>query len=117
MKLERLEIENFKCFKKDGFEFSDLTILTGANSSGKSSLLYSILGALQSGNFPIEYSPNGKYVNLGDFDAISYKHYENNLIKLSFRFLDELEITHFIILIPSRFNKMSDFQFIKKSKA
>jgi len=41
--LNFLEIENFKCIKKQSFELPPLTILTGINSTGKSSILQSIL--------------------------------------------------------------------------
>ena len=34
-----LNIENFKCFKKEKVSFEDLTILAGVNSSGKSSVI------------------------------------------------------------------------------
>ena len=47
--------------------------MTGANSSGKSSVIYAFLAAIQSGNFPFNFSLNGKYVNLGDFVEITNK--------------------------------------------
>lgn len=75
MKLTNIKIKNFKCFKNEvEFELNRLTLLTGANSSGKSSIIYSVLGALQSENFPFQYSPNGHYVNMGDFNEIIYNH-------------------------------------------
>ena len=78
MKIEQLTIENFKCFKSEKtFDFARLTILTGANSSGKSSIMYAILAALQTDDFPYQLSPNGNYINLGDFREIVYEHNEN----------------------------------------
>ena len=86
IKLKRLKIKNFKCFLEEKtFDFSKLTILTGGNSSGKSSILHAILGAVQSGEFPYNFSPNGKYVNMGDFKEISNKHLSKD-IKLEFTF-------------------------------
>ena len=86
MKIEQLTLENFKCFKSEKtFDFSRLTILTGANSSGKSSVMYAILMILQSDTFPEELSTNGDYVNLGDFKEISNSHKENNLIKIGLK--------------------------------
>jgi predicted ATPase len=86
MKIEQLTVENFKCFKREQtFDFSRLTILTGANSSGKSSVIYAILMALQSEGFPNSLSTNGNYVNLGDFKDISNNHKKNNIIKLGFK--------------------------------
>lgn len=79
MKLEQLEIENFKCFKtKKTFDFGRITVLTGANSSGKSTVMQAILGAIQTDGFPFYYSPNGKYVNLGDFkEMVNYLNIHN----------------------------------------
>lgn len=84
MKIEKLSFENFKCFKKIDLELGKITLLTGANSSGKSSIIYGILGALQSGEFPFQFSPNGKYVEMGDFQELSYNHKKDNVIRLNF---------------------------------
>ena len=84
MKIEQLTVENFKCFKREQtFDFSRLTILTGANSSGKSSVIYAILMALQTDNFPYQLSPNGNYINLGDYKEIIYNHDEKFNFKLN----------------------------------
>jgi predicted ATPase len=89
MKIEQLTVENFKCFKREQtFDFSRLTILTGANSSGKSSVIYAILMALQSEGFPNSLSTNGDYVNLGDFKDISYGRNSKNIIKIGFKFIE-----------------------------
>jgi predicted ATPase len=91
MKIEQLTVENFKCFKREQtFDFSRLTILTGANSSGKSSVIYAILMALQSEGFPNSLSTNGDYVNLGDFKDISYRHNSENIIKIGFKLIETL---------------------------
>ena len=80
MKIDSLTIENFKCFKAEKtFDFGRITILTGANSSGKSSVMYAFLAAIQSGNFPFNFSLNGKYVNLGDFIEITNKNNANEI--------------------------------------
>lgn len=41
--IEKLQLTNFKCFKKDEIDFKPLTILTGANASGKSSVIQALL--------------------------------------------------------------------------
>ena len=43
--LKRLYVKNFKCIYEDEIEFRSLTILTGENSSGKSSILQAIFYA------------------------------------------------------------------------
>ncbi len=84
MKIEQLTLENFKCFKSEKtFDFSRLTILTGANSSGKSSVMYAVLAALQTGSFPNYFSLNGDFVNLGDFKEVSNNHNSNNTIQVN----------------------------------
>jgi predicted ATPase len=81
MRIEQLTIENFKCFKREQtFDFGRLTILTGANSSGKSSVMQALLMILQSEQFPAELSTNGDYVNMGDFREISNGQNSKNTI-------------------------------------
>ena len=41
--IKKLKISNFKSIKEQSFEFKPLVILTGTNSSGKSSILHAIL--------------------------------------------------------------------------
>ena len=41
--VKNVKIEGFKVFKKESFEFRNLTMLTGENSSGKSSLIQALL--------------------------------------------------------------------------
>lgn len=86
MKLEKLFLENFKCFQNTELDFGKITILTGANSSGKSSILYSLLSSLQGGGFPFELSINGKYVNMGDFKSLVFKHFDTKKVKIGFYF-------------------------------
>ena len=111
MKIEQLTLENFKCFKTEKtFDFSKLTILTGANSSGKSSVIYGILGALQSENFPYTYSTNGKFVNLGDFREIVYKNNRNSTITINLK----VEGTkYYTILREDKIDHLPKCSFIK----
>lgn len=46
--IRSLEIHNFKCFEKQKFEFAPLTLLSGLNGMGKSSVLQSLLLLRQS---------------------------------------------------------------------
>ena len=41
--ITKLFLENFKCFKKQELTFSNLTLLTGVNSAGKSSIIQALL--------------------------------------------------------------------------
>ena len=71
MQLEEIRLSHFKCFKEAKVQCSKVTLLTGANSSGKSSILYGLLGAIQTRDFPLYFSPNGNYVSMGDFEELS----------------------------------------------
>lgn len=75
IQLKHIKLGNFKCFSDElDLELGKLTLLTGANSTGKSSLMYGVLGALQSPRFPYEFSANGRYVNMGNFSEMVYGH-------------------------------------------
>ncbi len=75
IQLKHIRLGNFKCFSQEqNLELGRLTLLTGANSTGKSSLVYGVLGALQSPRFPYEFSANGRYINMGNFSEMVYAH-------------------------------------------
>lgn len=80
MYIDKLSLRNFKCFEKVDISFSKITLFTGPNSSGKSSLLYGLLGPLQSEAFPFYLSPNGKYVNMGDYREIVFSNLRNRSV-------------------------------------
>lgn len=74
--LKGIEIDNFKSYyKRQSVRFSDLSVLLGANSSGKSTALQALLAIKQTMecNSPDEeLLLSGQYVALGDFaDVIS----------------------------------------------
>jgi|JI9StandDraft_1071089.scaffolds.fasta_scaffold54482_3 predicted ATPase len=87
MKIKSLELKNYRCFKETAINFSDITILTGANSSGKSTVITAILLYLQSEHFPFYLNLNGKYINLGDFPNIA--HTEQEPITFIFQLINE----------------------------
>jgi predicted ATPase len=72
--LNGVEIENFKSYTEmQWIHFSDLSVLLGANSSGKSTALQALLALKQTMecNSPDEdLLLSGKYVALGDFDDV-----------------------------------------------
>lgn len=75
--LKSIELENYKCFKGSGkIEIKPLTVLCGANSSGKSSILKSLLMLKQSYETNNPYNGltfNGEYADMGFFDDIIFK--------------------------------------------
>ncbi len=67
MRLLRLEVDNFRGLVDFKADIAPITLLTGKNSSGKSSLLYSLLGIMQSKMYPLSFATNGSFVQLGGF--------------------------------------------------
>jgi len=83
MKIKKVAVKNFKCFKDAELDFSSLNLFTGKNSSGKSSMLNAILAIVQSySEFPFSLSSNGKYVIMGDYYEFVRKHRLENPINI-----------------------------------
>lgn len=69
--LRRIELRDFKSVAHASVELRPLTVVVGANSSGKSTLLQSILAvtqAVRSGAASAEFPLNGEFVRLGTYD-------------------------------------------------
>lgn len=76
--LKSIELENYKCFKeKTNIEVAPLTVLCGINSSGKSSIINSLLLQKQSyddSSISNNMKLNGEYVKSGRFKDMSFQH-------------------------------------------
>jgi hypothetical protein len=75
MHIKQLRLENFKIFKKAQVDFRPITLLTGTNSSGKSTILNALTAILQIQPphvFPFEFIPNGRSCSLGSFRDIAH---------------------------------------------
>lgn len=73
--LEHISLENFKCFRKKEIAFNALTLLTGVNSSGKSSVIQALLMMQQTfaeRRLEPEARLSGELVNLGLPDDVLY---------------------------------------------
>ena len=69
--LRQIELRDFKSVARTSVDLRPLTVVVGANSSGKSTLLQSILAvtqAVRSGNASAEFPLNGEFVRLGTFE-------------------------------------------------
>jgi predicted ATPase len=91
MRITRLELENFRCFKKADFDLGRITVLCGANSSGKSSVIYALLAVAQTENFPFELSLNGDYINLGGFKNIIHNNDSSKYMYINISTLNHFE--------------------------
>ena len=84
MRIQELRLESFKRFSKESVEFRPITLLTGPNSSGKSSVLSALSAILQSAEsgFPTSLSLNGPYSRLGEFRNVVKGHSAKNSFTL-----------------------------------
>lgn len=75
--LKKIELEKYKCYKEQSeFEIRPLTVLCGVNSSGKSSVIKSLLLLMQSYENSAatnEVTFNGKFCNCGTFDDVVFE--------------------------------------------
>ncbi|MCI8664394.1 MAG: DUF3696 domain-containing protein [Hungatella sp.] len=93
--IRRMKADNFKCFEHIDMEFSNLNLLSGLNSMGKSTLIQLFLllrqsyeqNALKKGIYL-----NGKYTNLGTGKDILYTDATENKIGISVK--DEQNSLH-----------------------
>jgi predicted ATPase len=79
--LKKWGLKNFKSIYDANLELAPLTVLTGTNSSGKSSFIQSILliaQTLRSNNYEDSLALNGIYVDLGQFDDIRSFNQDDN---------------------------------------
>lgn len=107
--LQDMRLTNFKCFEEtQNLEFGKLTLLTGANSTGKSSLMYGILGVLQSKNFPLEMAPNGGYVQMGNFLEMAFRHDSHRAVGVSFTLVDSDNHSHLHVATSWRSNQVGN---------
>lgn len=89
--LSELEIENFKPFGRPQIaELAPITLIYGPNSSGKSSILQSLLLIRQSlataQDGPFRLVPQGQYTNLGTFKALLHQHDLHRIFRLRMRY-------------------------------
>ena len=99
--LKSISLENYKCFeKRTDINIAPLTVLCGVNSSGKSSILKSLLMLKQSYENESPYNEmtfNGKWVDNGYFHDIIYHDINTeteNLNDKSFKLTTVFHITN-----------------------
>jgi AAA15 family ATPase/GTPase len=89
--LETLSIKNFKAFSDwQDIKLAPITLIYGPNSSGKSSIIHSIMLLKQSITRPNVQGglvSNGEYVDLGDFSSMVHGHKREDPIAFKFSYL------------------------------
>lgn len=78
--LEKIQIESLKSINKMELECKKLNLLTGTNSSGKSSTLQGLLLLVQ--NLESPYGLNGPLVSIGDFREARNYNVKSEMIKI-----------------------------------
>ncbi|MYE25880.1 MAG: DUF3696 domain-containing protein [Chloroflexi bacterium] len=87
--LRRIGLSNFKCWRELDIELAPITLLFGANSSGKTAILQSLLMLKQTarGFDPGQHINFGDgdrdYVNLGSYRDLAYRHDERNSVEMN----------------------------------
>jgi predicted ATPase len=110
MSINKISVENFRVFKeKTTFQLKPITILTGPNNSGKSSLLKLInllYSSFDKNNSTNELLFNSGNHNLGTFDNAITRNSENDFIKIEFDFpLDYFDETFKLELVYKKFEE------------
>ena len=84
----KIVLKNFKCFEEQEINFRNLTILAGANGSGKSTVIQAILLFLQTYKKSNIYELllNGYYLEAGTAGNILYENAKEDYIAFEFLF-------------------------------
>ena len=94
--IKSLHIENFKCFENQRFELGNLTLLTGLNGTGKSSVIQSLLllrqsyqhRFLQDGGLLL----NGDLIQLGTAQDIFFEKATNDEFGFCLGFNEQIQV-------------------------
>jgi predicted ATPase len=90
--LKQLSIKNFKSIDQATLALTPLTILTGANSSGKSSTIQTLLLLIKNSGSANHYSMDELLRYLESFSAIRNK--KNNAKRVQIEAIDSDDVTH-----------------------
>ena len=125
--IDKLKLENFKCYKHQEFEFSQLTVFCGANSAGKSSAIQALLMLLQS-RFEAQVHFNGNLVSPGQYRQDILAHDAESEDKLSIALTSNMGVTRWIYdesidallstdsMLPSFEVLLSSFQYVQAER-
>ena len=126
--ITELSAQNFKSWKDTGkLQIAPLTNFFGANSSGKTSLLQTLLMLKQTVERPrdwngvVDFGDNNSLVNLGSFDDLIHGHKRDHPLqisiswkfseKLSLLDVDEVDTLSFNLSVKNRGNAVSEMSF------
>lgn len=113
MLIKSLSLKEFKCFEQVDIDFGKITLLTGANSSGKSSLINALLGIMQSKYFPQYFALNGELVNMGGFDDVLRKKAKKGIFEIGIKietYIDRIFFTKWSQDVLSELPNLIEFK-------
>ena len=90
--ITKLYLENFRGIHKSNVELGKITVLTGPNNSGKSSIIYSLLAlknVVLNSNQSLDSFLNLGFLNLGGFDQTVYLKKDTSNIRLGIEVLTD----------------------------
>lgn len=110
--IKRIQLKNFKCFEKLDLELSNLNVLAGINSMGKSTVIQALLllrQAHDNQSLRKGLHLNGELVNIGTGYDVLYRNSNEDFfsISISHQLHDNDD---FIFKAEYEYNKDSDFQ-------
>lgn len=79
--IKSITLKNFKCYKHQSFDFSELTIFCGNNSSGKSTVIQALLLIMQN-NFSSTLDLSGDYIQPGGYNDIHNRNADDDSLVL-----------------------------------
>lgn len=115
MKIDLIEVKNYKSFKTLKLELKRINIILGPNNSGKSNILRFLLMLKQTFSSSLR-SPlilNGNIIKMGSFRNITYMYNSNNII---LKYLIDLEGKRDIYYSKRRMKKSELLKKLSKSK-
>lgn len=96
--ITKWKLTNFRSIKDETvLDLAPLTVFTGANSSGKSSFLKSILLISQTLSHKDSSAPlllNGRFIKLGDFDGVVNDQSGSNTIRIGWECVPRVDVLH-----------------------
>ncbi len=112
MNIKTISLENFKAFSnKQELSLAPITLIYGANSSGKSSIIHSLMVLKQSllkPNLKGGLTSNKRFLDLGTYPTMVFKHNINSDITFSIR-----DNKNNYVAIKYSYESKEDFSYIK----
>ncbi len=119
--ISKVRLENFKCFEKFSMDLKNVTVLTGINGMGKSTVMQALLLLHQSwlsdpdiGRLYIK----GKYADLGTGIDILYEKAEDDFVKIGFEKDGEISYDYrFAYMMSADYMPLVDYDITSQTRA